>query len=423
MVYELRSKSQKANMNDELIATVKSMQDNISKMNDSIVALTNEVVGLKSEKGKLSDIKTSLEFTQSELKISKQDIGDLKMKSTSLREDQSAIVSQLLAIQRENHEVKERLLKLETYTRRENLKLSGLIEPNNETGDQCRKSVVAFFQDQLEITNAANIEFQRVHRLGKRVPGKDREVIVRFVRFGDRENVWSRKKKLKGTSYIIKEDFPAEIESRRSQLFPIYKAALTQKKKAALIVDNLFIDGKKYTTSSLDSLSPELQPKSLATKQIGNTIIFHGMNSVFSNFFSCNFELDGTKYSSSEQYFQNKKAIAAGLPDTAQRIMSTDKAVEIYRMGKKLGLDTAGWNNETGKAIMLEGIEAKFGQNPLLRKELLDTGNNMIVECNKHDRFWSNGLSLHDLNVANKDKWKGNNELGNILIKVRENLK
>ena len=38
------------------------------------------------------------------------------------------------------------------------------------------------------------------------------------------------------------------------------------------------------------------------------------------------------------------------------------------------------------------------------------------------DKFWGIGLSEKDVNSNIKNKWKGLNKLGNILMEVRENL-
>ena len=72
---------------------------------------------------------------------------------------------------------------------------------------------------------------------------------------------------------------------------------------------------------------------------------------------------------------------------------------------------------------MEEGVAAKFTQNPELKALLLDTGTKQITECNKYEAFWANGLSLHDQNSSNRNMWRGKNHLGNILVKVRDDLR
>jgi ribA/ribD-fused uncharacterized protein len=410
-------------MSEELLISVKSMQDNISKMNESILALTGEVVGLKDQVGKFTDVKDSLEHTQAEYEETKSDILLLKDQNTKLESNQQIILKKLKEVQQENKQLSERLLKLDTYIRRENLKFCGISEENNETSHQCQKKIYDLFQNQLELANSNSIEFQRCHRMGKREAGKNRDIIVRFVRYGNRELVWGQKTKLKGTQFIIKEDFPPEIENRRSRLFPIYKAAVVQKKKASLVADNLYIDGRKYTVDTLDALPDSLLPKTLAVRKIGKAVMFHGRDAVFSNFYNSVFIVDGKQYNSTEQYFQFQRATVAGYKESAEKIMQASDPAEQHRIGRKLGLDTSGWNNDTAKQVMTKGVQAKFEQNQTLKDALLDTNDDLLIECNKYEKFWANGLSLHDINASQRGLWKGQNALGEILISVRENLK
>ena len=323
----------------------------------------------------------------------------------------------------ENDNLREKLLSLEVYVRRENLRFSGLVEDQNESPGGCRKKVCDFFKNKLKIANAEKIEFQRCHRVGIRKDNKHRDIIVRFVRYGDRQTVWRQKTKLKGSQVVIKEDLPQEIETRKARLFPIYKAAIKQGMKALLVADKLFIENKRYMVDSLDTLPVSLQPKNLCHKQGNNMILFYGRDSIMSNFYSCNFTLDGKQYSSSEKYYQYQRACQAGNMDIAEKIMDTDDPAEQHHLGNRLKMDNIQWRNTAGKEIMETALMAKFGQNLKLKDAFLNTGNNMIVECNKYDKFWSNGLSLHDPNGLDRKSWKGENNLGNLLIFVRENLK
>ena len=72
---------------------------------------------------------------------------------------------------------------------------------------------------------------------------------------------------------------------------------------------------------------------------------------------------------------------------------------------------------------MQVAVQAKFEQNDDIKQVLINTGGSHLVDCNRFDKFWSNGLNLHDKEAHMKNKWKGQNALGEILITVRENLK
>ena len=73
-------------------------------------------------------------------------------------------------------EVRKEMLYLETYSRRENLKFHGILERLMQVShngqerimEDTQGQLVDFFQNVFEVEDAQDIEFQRVHRLGKR---------------------------------------------------------------------------------------------------------------------------------------------------------------------------------------------------------------------------------------------------------------
>ena len=63
-------------------------------------------------------------------------------------------------------------------------------------------SVLKFFLESILEVDTSDIEFHRVHRVGKvNDDGRPRPIIARFVRCGDREFIFSRAKDLKNTCY------------------------------------------------------------------------------------------------------------------------------------------------------------------------------------------------------------------------------
>ena len=72
---------------------------------------------------------------------------------------------------------------------------------------------------------------------------------------------------------------------------------------------------------------------------------------------------------------------------------------------------------------MEQGVGAKFVQKDFLTLELLNTGDNLLVDCNAYESFWSNGLRISDKVAHDVSKWKGRNSLGIILCSVRNSLK
>ena len=72
---------------------------------------------------------------------------------------------------------------------------------------------------------------------------------------------------------------------------------------------------------------------------------------------------------------------------------------------------------------MYKACAAKFTQNMKLQDFLLSTGDNDLVEGNPKDALWGVKLSVQDPDIFNKTKWNGRNWMGDILQRVRDELK
>ena len=419
------SKLNKDIADENVMESLKSIQEQMFTMNQSLISLTGEVAQVRVEMDHLKDIKESLELSQSQLDSTNKELDNLKVTVSKQSVQFDEISGKLAASQKENYMLKEKLLSLDSYIRRENLKFSGIPENKDETSDGCKKIILKFFVEKLGIINGDQIKLQRCHRLGSKSQHsmKGRDIIARFLWFGDRQNVWNQRNKLQDTGIIMKEDFPAELEERRFKLYPIYKAAREMNKRASLIADKLYIEGKLFTVDTLNLLPLNLQPRKLALRENDNSVLFYGKDTVFSNFYPSKFEIDGQTFCSAEQYFQCQLAVKCGDEEAKNAIMKTSNPVEQLRLGRKVRVDEGQWNNDVAKQVMEKGIQAKFEQNEVLKRELLATGVKQIVQCSKYDKFWGVGLNLKDGSAFEKKNWKGENALGNILLVVREKLK
>ena len=81
--------------------------------------------------------------------------------------------------------------------------------------------------------NAENIKFQRAHRIGKKKMGEAWPVIVRFLKFPERELVFRNARELESDTEVkVYSDLPKEISESRKRQWPRLKKAREEEKIA-----------------------------------------------------------------------------------------------------------------------------------------------------------------------------------------------
>jgi N-glycosidase YbiA len=142
------------------------------------------------------------------------------------------------------------------------------------------------------------------------------------------------------------------------------------------------------------------------------SIQFYGVGDEYgelSNFALYPITLKGKRWPTSEHYFQAQKFVATR---DQEEIRSANTPMLAARWGRdrkrKLRRD---WES-VKVGVMREAVEAKFLQHDELRALLLATGDATLVEHTENDEFWGDG-----------GDGSGRNELGRILMAVRERLR
>jgi hypothetical protein len=195
-----------------------------------------------TELGQLLDKKLGpLISTIEQLKVSLQTLEPLKatiedlkahVETLTTKPEVNDIVQAATAdLIQENKQLKDKLLQLECHSRRNNLKILGIPEESGETWDMCELSVNTIIIG-LGL-DPASIPIERAHRLGPSVAGNratPRPIIVKFLSFKGREQVLQSFRKRDMDHSVpedvkMYEDFPSEVELRRSILLPYFHSA------------------------------------------------------------------------------------------------------------------------------------------------------------------------------------------------------
>lgn len=158
---------------------------------------------------------------------------------------------------------------------------------------------------------------------------------------------------------------------------------------------------------------------------MSRVICFHNPNEInghLSNWYLADFEVDGVKFTSMEQYMMYKKAMLFNDSDVAQEILKTTDVAEIKALGRKVSnYNDSIWSGMR-QVIVYKGLLEKFKQNEALRHMLRMTEDAILAECAVSDKIWGIGKSMDDPERYNMSSWEGQNLLGYSLMLVREEL-
>ena len=141
-------------------------------------------------------------------------------------------------------------------------------------------------------------------------------------------------------------------------------------------------------------------------------IFFYSQNQEygeFSNYAPFGIEIDGLWYPTVEHYYQSQKFEDI---DYAELIRNAETPKKASELGKsKNALIKPNWD-DIRLETMKKAVTVKFKTHPKLQEVLLATDNAELVENSPYDYFWGCG----------KDG-SGQNNLGKILMEIRETLK
>lgn len=146
------------------------------------------------------------------------------------------------------------------------------------------------------------------------------------------------------------------------------------------------------------------------------------MRGVFSQWHPTQFEIGGVTFANAEQWMMLSKARLFGDEKAAQGILATRDAGQQKRIGQSIARFEQGVWDHRKIGIVYEGNLAKFRNNSGAARQLLATGDAMLVEANPRDWIWGAGLSIDDPAVHSPAEWKGSNLLGRILTKVKNEI-
>lgn len=208
--------------------------ETLNKIQASVEAIGKRVAKveetIKEHGEKIKDIEKSLEFTQ---ELVDQKIADLD------NHWESKIIQQVATAKEESRFLRNKLRTLEDRNRRNNLRVEGVTENDNETWEDSENKVKDIIKEQMGIDEELKIE--RAHRIGKKENGKKRAIIFKLESWKQKEMILKKTNKLKNTGLYINEDFSDETMLIRKELFKEMKIKRDEGKFAKVVYDKLVV--------------------------------------------------------------------------------------------------------------------------------------------------------------------------------------
>ena len=408
---------------------IKTKVDNLSSVVESF---TEKFSGIQTQPSDLLKSVNDVLLTTAEVT---KTIDNFKSQISELESRLTNYELKCNALERENKVLHERVISIESHSRRDNLLLDGIPESPAGIQEDCLKIVKEVLQNKLEL-DVTRIDIVRCHRKGFRKNPqnernsmeKPRPIIFNLHNYNDRQTIWESRFKLKNTKIFLNEDFPHEINQRRKTLFPIMKAAKKQEKDAFLSVDKLHIVSKDsssmhkshlvVTVDSLHKLPRELDSKFVTTSRANDCFAFFGELCPISNFHPAPISYKGKTFKTSEHVYQYCKAEDSNDQIAMRNILASQTPLEAKRIGDRV-IPSSTWDT-VKENIMASTLRAKFSQNPTLKSFLLEIQEKTIAEASSSDLFWGTGIGLFKKETNQVNLFKGQNKLGVTLQKLRE---
>ena len=211
--------------NSDTIMRLDRLSEEIQDNNERLEKLNKETV----------DLKISLETSQEIFEKKFQKVNDnLSKQKQKHKED-------INELWKDNDQLCERLRDLEDRSRRDNLRIDGIAEVENETWEQTEEILQNLLKEKLQLEN---ISVERAHRVGNKGKNDKRTIVLKLASFKDKLKIISEARKLKGTNISINEDYSKETLEIRKEKWKEVKELRKNIAYAILVYDKVVIKGK-----------------------------------------------------------------------------------------------------------------------------------------------------------------------------------
>ena len=208
---------------------------------DSLVSNFNS--RLDTVVGTVAELKTRLNICQKDTKeFSQKDIDEIKPCKTKLAEIEDDIEDIYDSI--DYH--MDKLEYLENQSRRNNIRIDGILEEENESRDTTEEKVKKFLAEKLNPEEAVHVE--RAHLVGRVVSGsrrRPRTIVYKLRDFKQKEQILKMTRRIKPVGLYLNEDLAKETLDKREEQRPKLEEAKRNGKVAYFELDKLIVKDRR----------------------------------------------------------------------------------------------------------------------------------------------------------------------------------
>ena len=165
-------------------------------------------------------MRKSIEFTENQLE---EKVNNAENKQADIEHR----IEEIYDYQIDPEYVEQKLIDLEDTSRRNNLRVDGILETPGETWEDCEEKLQQVFQEKLGFE--CPIEIEQAHRTPSRQNNTNngnspRTIIYNLLRYKYKVKILQKASKIKETNIFINKDFSRETMELRKQLRKEVKA-------------------------------------------------------------------------------------------------------------------------------------------------------------------------------------------------------
>ena len=177
-------------------------------------------------------------------------IRELKDENNELRKRLAIAEGRITRVDIKTDKLTTKTTDLAARSMRDNVLVKNIKEVDEDQNrpEKVAQRVMSFIESELQLQpeELAKINIERAHRMGKRISGRTRHIVVKLNSQG-KEIVMRNMKNIREDCEVkICDQYPPEIHANKNKLWKMFKEAKEKGKKPKWRKDELQIDGKVY---------------------------------------------------------------------------------------------------------------------------------------------------------------------------------